>query len=249
MPVIVNRSGVWRLPFPATYLSEKSWRRSADSMATTPSTAPATITHVYLRPASSSLASRRYSPRPSVTTPTRAPKSPSPTLAVPNVALNGPPSAAPLSEARAAHWSCAPPLRFGARSLRHRRRRHRHPRRMLGDVVLGVLHHDAVAGEAVALKMALQDDGDAGLEELGRVALVIHGDDHTLALDVERRRTARLPHRAGDDVALDAEAAAAELLLLGHGFIGGAEVERGVAQTPNDQEAEGDEHDQAGDRS
>src|SRR5438034_4446466 len=30
--------------------------------------------------------------------------------------LIGPPSAAPLREARCAHWSCAPPLRFGARS-------------------------------------------------------------------------------------------------------------------------------------
>src|SRR3954454_21822158 len=138
MPVIVKNSGVCRLPFSATYFNEKSWRSSAVSMAITPSTAPARITHVYLRPACSSWSSRRRSPRPRVTTPTSAPNRPSHTPAVPSVAL--------ISR------------------LRHRRRRHRHARRMLGDVVLGVLHHDAVAGEGVALEVALEHDRDPRFE-------------------------------------------------------------------------------------
>src|SRR5947209_4585767 len=219
IPVMVNSSGVWRLPFSATYFKEKSWRSSAVSMATTPITAPATMTHVYLRPACRSLGWRRRSPSASVATPTAAPSKPSHTPAVPRAALIS----------------------------RHRRRRHRHARRVLGDVVLGVLHHDAVAGERLALEVTLQHDGDAGLEQLGRVAGVGHGHDHALALDVEVHGVRRFPHRAGDDVALDSEAPRTELLLLGHRLVGGPEVEGGVAEPAHHQEPEGGEHDQAGD--
>src|SRR5947209_10898668 len=215
---MVNSSGVWRLPFSATYRREKSWRSSADSMAITPSTAPATITHAYLRPASRSLGSRRCSPSPSVATPIAAPKRPSQTPAVPKAAL-----------------------------ISRHRRRHRHTRRVLGDVVLGVLHHDAVAGEGVALEVAFQHDGNAGLEQLGRIAGMGHRHDHALALDVEAHRVRRFSHRAGHDVALHAEPARAELLLLGDGLVGGAEVEGGVAEPAHDQEPEGRQHDEAGD--
>src|SRR5947208_1591721 len=62
MPVMVKSRGVSRLPFSATYFKEKSWRSSAVSMAMTPSTAPATINHVYRRPTSRRAWSRRRNP-------------------------------------------------------------------------------------------------------------------------------------------------------------------------------------------
>ena len=43
--VIVKRSGVLRLPCSATYLSEKSWRISATSIATVARSAPVATTH------------------------------------------------------------------------------------------------------------------------------------------------------------------------------------------------------------
>src|SRR5207302_5350176 len=161
-------------------------------------------------------------PTPNVAAPTSAPNRPSHTPAVPRAAL------------------------MGVRSRRRRRRR-RHARGMLGDVVLGVLHHDAVAGEGVALEATFEHDGDPGLEQLGRIALVAHGDDDALALDVERHAAGGLLHGAADDVALDAEAAVAELLALGHGLVGGAEVEGGVAQATHEKEPESRQHHQADD--
>ena len=52
---------------------------------------------------------------------------------------------------------------------------------VLGLVLLGVLHEDAVAGEhqriaCAADEVALEHDGLAGLEEVGRVTGVLDGD-------------------------------------------------------------------------
>src|SRR5438034_5143757 len=178
MPVMVKSSGVWRLPFWATYLREKSCRSSATSMAATARRAPATITHVYRRPASRRVPSRRRRPRARVVAPNAAPTSPSHTPATPNEAVKntskvgGVGDFAPFYERK--------PKIGGVSWLGGRGRRH--PRRVLGDVVLGVLHHDPVAGEVGALEVALEHDGDPRLEELGRVALVEDGNVHALAL-------------------------------------------------------------------
>src|SRR5205814_310896 len=88
---------------------------------------------------------------------------------------------------------------------------------------------------------------DASLEQLGRVAGMEDGHHHALALDVEGHLVGRPLHGAGHHVALDAEAAVGELLLLGHGLVGRPEVQGGVSEPAQDKEPEGSEHDDAGD--
>src|SRR5207248_7133201 len=71
--------------------------------------------------------------------------------------------------------------------------------------------------------------------------------DDALALDVERHPVGGLLNGAGDHAPFDAEAAVAQLLALGHGLVGRAEVQRGVVEAAHDEEAEGCEHDEADD--
>src|SRR5207248_2149838 len=135
-------------------------------------------------------------------------------------------------------WSCAPPLRFGARSLLL------DPLWVAGDVGLGVLHHDAVTGEGGSSKPALEDDRDPGLEQLGRVTRVADGHGDAVVLDGKGDVVRLLLHRAGHDRALDPETAIAEVGALGHRLVGGAEVKRGVAEAAHNEKSErGDDHD------
>src|SRR5581483_695140 len=117
----------------------------------------------------------------------------------------------------------------------------------LRDVVLGVLHHDAVTVEGVALEVPFEHDGDARLEQLGGVALMADRHHDTLALDVERGGAARFTHGTGDDRALDAEPLGAQLLLLSDSLVRGAEVQRGVPEAAHDEEAQRGQHDDADD--
>src|SRR5947209_1353618 len=102
------------------------------------------------------------------------------------------------------------------------------PLGMVGHVALRVLHHDAVAHERVALEAAFEHHGDAGLEQLGRVAVVDDGHLDVLAGDAEADVVAPGVDAAAHDRALDPEPPVAQRVPLGHGLVGGAEVEGGV---------------------
>src|SRR6516162_4368270 len=108
-----------------------------------------------------------------------------------------------------------PRSRCGRRLGRRGRRWNRglggpNPIGMFGDVVLGVLHHDQVAGKVtVGREPTLKDDRDPGLEELGWVAAVDHRHRHAVVGDDERGVLAGLVY-AWLDGALDAETVAAE---------------------------------------
>ena len=115
-------------------------------------------------------------------------------------------------------------------------------------VLLGVLHEDAVGWRTVvgALgEVALEHDGEAGLEQVGRVALGGRtGDDDAVegrpskVTDVAVAAPTSSTHEA-----LEAEAAGAEVVALGDGLVGVAEVERGVAEALEHDEADADDDD------
>src|SRR5438445_5183276 len=98
---------------------------------------------------------------------------------------------------------------------------------MLGSVDLGMLHHDAVAEEVVvgwrrAGESTLEDDRDALLEQLRRVAAMAHVDGRAVLLDGEDDVVARVAHAALHHRALDAEALGAERTVLADGLVGRA---------------------------
>jgi hypothetical protein len=105
-----------------------------------------------------------------------------------------------------------------------------------------VLDQDAVAGERrrAGREAALEHDGLAGREHLGRVAVVDDLDAGPVVGDRERD-----PPAGRADVvrerALQAEPAVAELVALGQGLVGVAEVEGGVAEPAHDDPAAGAE--------
>src|SRR5947208_1052891 len=119
---------------------------------------------------------------------------------------------------------------------------------MAGPVDLGVLDHDAVAEESIIVRTgggeaSLEHDGDALLEQLGRVAAVTDVDSGAVLLDGEDHVVARVLHRPPYHRALDAEALGAQRRVLVDRLVGRSEVQRRVAETAEHEEAERAEHD------
>src|SRR6188472_4312706 len=86
------------------------------------------------------------------------------------------------------------------------------PVRVLLDVLLGVLHQDAVAGEGRALHPALDHGRDPLLEDATGFALVGDGDGGPVVADGEVQGGAVLGHRAVVDGALQPESLVAGAL-------------------------------------